>query len=244
MREQLVWERELLGLYLSQHPLELFEAYLEEQTVPLNSIKPEHDGRSVVVGGSVIEVREITTRNGQKMAFAKIEDRYGEAEVILFPGSYQQTIGTWERDKVVLIRGKVSTKGRDGSTSDEVKIMVDDAREITAQQAQSYQATGKKKKVPKPTASKKTVESIEDIKDTADTRPPRLYVRLDSGSNTEMLLSLKAAIDQFQGSTEVVLVLGDSSERQIIKLPSGIDAGSTGPSRLAELVGADNVKLQ
>jgi DNA polymerase-3 subunit alpha len=244
MREQLVWERELLGLYLSQHPLELFEAYLEEQTVPLNSIKPEHDGRAVVVGGSVVEVREITTRNGQKMAFVKIEDRYGETEVILFPGSYQQTIGTWERDKVVLIRGKVSTKGRDGSQTDEVKIMVDDAREITAQQAQNYQATGKKKKTPKPTTAKKTAQLDARAEDVADSKSPRLYVRLDSGSNTEMLLSLKAAIDQFQGTTEVVLVLGDNSERQIIKLPSGIDASSTGPSRLAELVGADNVKLQ
>jgi DNA polymerase-3 subunit alpha len=178
------------------------------------------------------------------MAFVKIEDRYGETEVILFPGSYQQTIGTWERDKVVLIRGKVSTKGRDGSQTDEVKIMVDDAREITAQQAQNYQATGKKKKTPKPTTAKKTAQLDARAEDVADSKSPRLYVRLDSGSNTEMLLSLKAAIDQFQGTTEVVLVLGDNSERQIIKLPSGIDASSTGPSRLAELVGADNVKLQ
>jgi hypothetical protein len=137
----------------------------------------------------------------------------------------------------VLIRGKVSAKGRDGSLTDEVKIMVDDAREITAQQAQSYQATGKKKKTPKPTGKKPAAAAVE-------TKPARLYVRLDSGSDTEKLLSLKAAIDQFQGSTDVVLVLGDDANKQVIKLPGGIDADGTGPSRLAELVGADNVKLQ
>ncbi|MDB5165106.1 MAG: dnaE, partial [Candidatus Saccharibacteria bacterium] len=142
-REQLLWERELLGLYLSQHPLELFETILAEQTVPLNTIKPEHDGKSVNVGGAITDVREITTKNGQKMAFVKLEDRFGEVEVILFPGSYQRTVGLWERDRVVLIRGKVNTKGRDGLQSDEVKIMVDDAREITVQQASAYEPTGR-----------------------------------------------------------------------------------------------------
>jgi DNA polymerase-3 subunit alpha len=238
-REQLLWERELLGLYLSKHPLELFEAYLEEQTIPLNSLKPEHDGKSVIIGGSVVDVREITTKNGQKMAFVKLEDRFAEVEVILFPGSYQQTLGTWERDKVVLIRGKVSTRGRDGQPGDEVKIMVDDAREITVQQAQQYQATGKKKKVPKPSAKKAIPTTAPE-----DAKAQRLYVRMDSGSNTAALLSLKAAIDEYQGSTDVVLVLGAADNRQIIKLPRGIDADSSGPAKLAELVGADNVKLQ
>jgi DNA polymerase III alpha subunit len=173
------------------------------------------------------------------MAFVKLEDRFAEVEVILFPGSYQQTLGTWERDKVVLIRGKVSTRGRDGQPGDEVKIMVDDAREITVQQAQQYQATGKKKKVPKPSAKKAIPTTAPE-----DAKAQRLYVRMDSGSNTAALLSLKAAIDEYQGSTDVVLVLGAADNRQIIKLPRGIDADSSGPAKLAELVGADNVKLQ
>jgi DNA polymerase-3 subunit alpha len=240
MREQLLWERELLGLYLSQHPLELFETYLAEQTVPLNSLRPEHDGKGVIVGGSVVDVREITTKNGQKMAFVKIEDRFGETEAILFPGSYQQTIGTWERDKVVLIRGKVSSRGRDGQPGDEVKIMVDDAREITVEQAQQYQATGKKKKTPKTatTPRRDVQQPIEDVK------PPKLYVRLDSGADKDALLSLKAAIDEHSGPTDVVLVLGPADNRQAIKLPGGINTEGQGLSRLAALVGADNVKLQ
>jgi DNA polymerase-3 subunit alpha len=149
-RDQLLWERELLGLYLSQHPLELFETILSEQTIPLNSIKPEHDGKAVSVGGAITEVREITTKNGQKMAFVKIEDQFGEVEAILFPNSYQQTLGLWERDRVVLIRGKVNSRDKNGQDSGEVKIMVDDGREITSQQAAAYQATGKKRKTPKP----------------------------------------------------------------------------------------------
>lgn len=239
-REQLLWERELLGLYLSQHPLELFETYLEEQTVPLGSLKPEHDGRAVSVGGAIVDFREITTKNGQKMGFAKIEDRFGEIEAILFPSSYQQTIGLWERDRVVLVRGKVSNKGRDGQPSDEVKIMVDDAREITTQQATGYQATGRKAKIPKT----KPGAAVKAATTPTKPVPERMYVRLADTSNEKTLLKLKQTIDSNQGNTEVVLVLGEAEHKQAIKLPGGIDRESDGVSQLKALVGAENIVIQ
>lgn len=244
-REQLLWERELLGLYLSQHPLELFEAYLEEQTVPLNSLRPEHDGKSVVIGGSVVDIREIMTKNNQKMAFVKIEDRFGETEVILFPGSYQQTLGTWERDKVVLVHGRVSAKDREGNLSSDVKVIVNDAREITVEQAQHYQSMGKKQRVPKPAKNIKIAKAqvTAPPEEYVSARIKRLYVRLASTSDTEALLSLKQAIDTYRGTTDVVLVFGDTADKRVIKLPTGIDIDGDGPKQLAELVGAENVKL-
>jgi DNA polymerase-3 subunit alpha len=226
-REQLIWERELLGLYLSQHPLELFETFLAEQTVPLNTITPEHDGKAVSIGGAIVDVREITTKNGQKMAFVKLEDQFGEVEAI---------------DRVVLIRGKISTRDRDGNNSSEVKIMVDDAREITAQQANAYQATGKKAKTPK---ARKTA-AADTQKPKATTKPvaERVYIRLATISNEETLLTLKQTIDTHQGETEVVLVLGEAANKQAIKLPGGIDRGSEGVIKLQELVGADNLVIR
>lgn len=236
-REQLNWERELLGLYLSQHPLQLFESILDEKTTPLNSLTPEHDGRNVTIGGAVTDFREITTRNGQKMAFAKIEDRYGEIEAILFPSSYQQTLGLWERDRIVLIQGKLNAKDKEGNSTTEVKVMVDDAREITADQASAYQATGKKPRTPKPKKSKvpKSVPLAE--------KNPRVYVRLSDINDQTTLISLKQTIDSNKGETEVVLVLGEAEQRQAIKLPGGIDQASEGINQLAELVGSENVKL-
>src|SRR5690606_4376040 len=81
LREQLLWERELLGLYLSHHPLSMYEKFLSEQTVPISSLKPEHDGKTLKVGGAINDVREITTKNGKKMAFVRIEDKTGELEL-------------------------------------------------------------------------------------------------------------------------------------------------------------------
>jgi DNA polymerase-3 subunit alpha len=240
-REQLLWERELLGLYLSQHPLELFETILSEQTVPLNSITIDHDGKSVSVGGAITDVREITTRNGQKMAFVKIEDQFSEVEVILFPNSFQQTLGLWERDRVVLIRGKVNARDKEGNQAGEVKIMVDDAREITSQQAQAYEPTGKKAKTPKARAVKAVPYSQPE---PASVKNERVYIRLADTSNEQTLLSLKQTIDSHEGPTEVILVLGDKSQKQAIKLPGGIDRESDGLSQLKELVGADNLVIQ
>jgi DNA polymerase-3 subunit alpha len=242
-REQLLWERELLGLYLSQHPLELFSDYLDEQTMPISELKPEHDNRSVVVGGSVVDIREITTKNGQKMAFVKIEDKYGEAEAILFPGAFQQTLGLWERDRVVLIRGKVSSKDRDGQPGTEVKIMVDDAREITAQQAEAYQATGKKLKLPT-TSKKRAAAAVPPPTASTSAGPRRVYIRMPDSSNHEMLMSLKQAIDAKSGDSEVVLILGTDPDRQIIRLPSRISSDEQSLSQLEELVGAGNIKYQ
>ncbi len=246
-REQLLWERELLGLYLSQHPLSMYATYLAEQTLPLNELKPTHDGKAVTIGGGITDMREITTKNGAKMAFVKLEDQFGEIELILFPNAYQQTAGLWERDRVILCRGKVSAKDREGNTSEELKIMVDDAREITAEQAQGYQETGRRIKVP---GAKRSVAAVTATRSSAvsakpmPVTPPRVYIRLPDGSDQQTLLHIKQALDDNKGDTEVVLVLGVSESKQIIKLPSKINAGEPVLARLREVAGDTNIKIQ
>lgn len=241
-REQLLWERELLGLYLSQHPLELFAKYLDEQTVPLKSLLPEHDNKAVVVGGVIVDVREITTKNGQKMAFVKVEDTTGDIEVILFPGAFQQTLGLWERDRVVLIRGKLSAKDRDGNIGQELKVLVDDAREITPQQAEAYEPTGKKAKSPTKSKKKPGTSSTDEV--VEPNVPKRLYIRLIDSNNHQLLVSLKQTIDGQAGEHEVVLILGPDASKQVIRLPGRVSTEKAVMNRLQELVGADNIKLQ
>jgi DNA polymerase-3 subunit alpha len=242
-REQLQWERDLLGLYLSQHPLKAFDDFLREQAVPLSELKPEHDGKSVTVAGSINELREITTKKGQKMAFIKIADMNGEIELLLFPNAYQQTTGIWIRDHVVLVQGKVNAKDREGNLTDEIKVMVDDAREVTVEQAQAYQAKGKPMKVPKP---KKAVPMKPKAEPGQSSMPgmERLYIRLEDSDNQELLISLKETIDLHNGDTEVVLVLGPASGKQIVKLPSRVNRDTDILAQLEELVGPANVKIQ
>jgi DNA polymerase-3 subunit alpha len=260
-RDQLLWERELLGLYLSQHPLDAYTSFLEEQTVPLNELKKSHDGKQVTVGGVVTDMREIVTKKGDKMAFVKIEDKFGDTEVILFPSTYQQTIGIWERDHIVLLRGKVNARDREGKLIDEIKIMADDAREITFEQAQAYKARGRKKAVPKAVKGTKLVaikgpgakgvsasvtSPVAQSDPEAQSAPPapeRVYIRLVSASDNATLMSLKQTIDEHRGPTEVVLVLGADNQKQIIKLPVGLAKELPALQKLQSLVGTDNVKV-
>lgn len=242
-RQLLQWERELLGIYLSHHPLEAFQELLAEQSVAISTILPEHDGKSVSVGGAIQDIREITTKNGQKMAFVKIVDLTSELELILFPSIYQQTTGIWERDRIILAKGKINAKDRDGNIGQEVKILIDDVREITHEQAAAYQTTGKKKAAPKPTkAVKKVIKSV--VADAVDEQvAKRIYIRLEHSNDQDMLLLLKSAIDSRKGDTEVVLVLGANDSKQIIKLPMRVIPDEETLASIGGLVGTDNVKL-
>jgi len=239
--DQLLWERELLGLYLSQHPLEAFATLLSEQTIALNSLEPNHDGRAVVVGGLVTDIREITTKTGSKMAFVKIEDMGGELELILFPSALQQTTGLWQRDRVVIVRGKVSGKDREGNIGSEVKILADEAREVTHEQATAYQSTGRKVNTPK--ANPKAVAQQAAAVATAQVSA-RLYIRLLSSADQKLLLSLKQTIDECRGDTEVVLVLGPENAKQIVRLPMRMRADQASLKTLQALVGDQNVVLR
>jgi DNA polymerase-3 subunit alpha len=247
-RELLGWERELLGLYLSQQPLEAFSVLLAEQTMPLNSLKPDHDGKAVVIGGLVADFREILTKKGQKMAFVKIEDEFGEIELILFPSTYQQTLGLWERDRIVIIRGKINAKDREGNPTTELKVLVDDAREVTHEQAAAYQTTGRKQRELK-TAKRKgsaLAAAVAAAKSQVGEapKPVRVYIRLTASDDHAMLQSLKTTIDSQQGDSEVVLVLGADDAKQAVKLPTRMKSDEAALERLKELVGASNVVLQ
>ncbi len=240
-RDQLQWERELLGLYLSQHPLKTFATYLEELAMPIIELKPEMDSKTVVIGGAITDVREITTKNGQKMAFVKVADMGSELEAILFPSVYQQTSGIWQRDRVVLVRGKINSKDRQtGEISTELKILVDEAREITNEQAEAYQSTGKRIKVPT-TAPLKNAKPATKV---ASQSKERVYVRLLDSRDEGQLLSLKAIIDTHKGATEIVLVLGPADKKQIIKLPGGVSGETVVLDKLRAIVGKSHVVLQ
>ena len=239
-KEQLKWERELLGLYLSHHPLEEFELYLSEQTVPLNQLSEDHDGKTVTIGGVVADIRDITTRNGQKMAFIKLEDKFGELEIILFPKIFQETSAVWERDRVVIIKGKVSATDKEGNPS-ELKVLVDMAREITDDHLKNYEPTGKSLGTPV-IKDAKEVPMKQEV--PIEKSNQRLYIRIENSSDQQTLVSLKQTLDKHKGETQVVLVLGQDSAKQAIKLPGGIDRDSEGFGLLQELVGSDNLVLK
>jgi DNA polymerase-3 subunit alpha len=113
--EKLRLEKELLGLYLSDHPLRRISAELaklsDTQAVEVTSALQDTEVR---VAGLVREVRRVVTRKGQIMAYATLEDLTGSVDIVLFPRVFEQTRLLFEPDKVLVVQGKVDARA--GST--------------------------------------------------------------------------------------------------------------------------------
>jgi DNA polymerase-3 subunit alpha len=220
--EQLAWERELLGLYLSHNPLEAYEKILNRLGRPTADITRDMDGKKITVGGTITQMREITTKNGSKMAFARLADATGEIELIVFPKTYAASPELWQRDNVLLAKGKI-----DYSRSDEPKMLVEEAKIITEDDAKNF----------KPGPDQNGGGFSESLKQ-------RLYIRLEDSGNQPLLLTLKEKLDGHRGDTEVVLVTGESAKKQIIRLPQMISVNEQSLRELATLFGSTNVVVR
>ncbi len=247
-REQLLWERELLGLYLSSHPLDKYDAYFEEQTVPIGSIEIGHDKKSAIVGGVVMSIRTILTKSGTKMAFVRVEDKSGELEVIVFPKVLETLTERFVQDAVVKIKGKVNTTDKDGKQTGEIKIIADTVTLVTNDELDNYQKTGKKMAAPKQKKHQKTdddsltVEKPKTIYTPIEEKSKKIYVHVHNPEDHEKLLELKRSFNEFPGTSEVILVLGKQKD-SAMRMPFTADASEALARRVGELYGADYIKF-
>ena len=136
VRERLRWEKELLGLYLSDHPLgEVAERIGRFVNAYSGELKDETlDGQRVVIGGVVTGVRTIITKSRSTMAVATLEDLQGSIEVVIFPKLHEQTGPTWQEGAILLVGGRIDHRG------EEVSILADLVRDFDAAEAGGEEA--------------------------------------------------------------------------------------------------------
>ncbi|MGI8914049.1 MAG: DNA polymerase III subunit alpha [Chloroflexota bacterium] len=112
LKERLAWERELLGVYLGEHPLNAMTTQLQARVShTVDQLTEEVVGQKVTMGGIINSVRAITTRNGQNMVYAELEDPSGTIEVVVFPRTLEQTKALWQADSAVIVGGKLDQRG-------------------------------------------------------------------------------------------------------------------------------------
>lgn len=140
--ERLAWERELLGLFLSAHPLDRFDTFLNEQTNAINKLSSDHDGALVAVGGLVSKRKDHTTKTGSKMLFMSIEDKTGEIETVVFPKTYEKIPQNFADGDIVLVKGRISGKDKDGNRTPEPSVVVDSLQVLDEDVLKAYQPTG------------------------------------------------------------------------------------------------------
>lgn len=111
-RKQLLqWEKDLVGVYLSKHPLAyLSELFKGRVTHTTNEVTEELDKQKVVLGGTIKEARRITTKKGETMCVVQLEDMHGTIGVTVFPRTYEETAELWVEETVVIVRGEVQVR--------------------------------------------------------------------------------------------------------------------------------------
>jgi DNA polymerase-3 subunit alpha len=115
-KQKLDWEKELLGLYVSGHPLDMHKERLGKQKLDIQGIKTKLPPNTVtVIGGLIESVQTILTKNGEKMAFITLQDASGTIEVVVFPRVYKEQSTMIVDGECVLVKGHVSP--RDGNPS-------------------------------------------------------------------------------------------------------------------------------
>lgn len=235
-------EKEMLGLYISGHPLSKFQEVIDGKVTLFSSDLNLHvseaedesmvadyknlsDGMAVTVGGIITGKKTKTTKSNKLMAFLTIEDLYGSMEVIVFPVILSRYAGLIAEENIVLIKGKVSIKEDEApkiiceevlSLKDEVfREGSDPSKERKTSTGSSFTASGKGK----------------------------LYLTIKEAVRTrDFIFSLDALLKYFGGNTPVCLL---DDDQKLIEVKRGSYHVRISQSLLAELqerLGTDNVK--
>jgi DNA polymerase-3 subunit alpha len=123
MRDKLTWEKELLGLYVSGHPLEKYRDVITKKDIDIKrALEKFKDGESVVLAVIINEVRLIQTKKNETMAFITVSDFSGSSDAVVFPRTYKEHRALIDIDKCLAIKATINTRnGEKGFVIERVK---------------------------------------------------------------------------------------------------------------------------
>jgi DNA polymerase-3 subunit alpha len=111
-KDKLAWEKELLGLFISSHPLNNFKEILRNKTTAISKVSYRSLKERIKIGGVISGIKKIITRTGKPMLFINLEDLSDKIEVVVFPGIIERNPSVFQENKIVMISGRVDA--RDG----------------------------------------------------------------------------------------------------------------------------------
>jgi len=216
--DKLSWEKELLGLYVSEHPFSKYANELTVQTVPLNNLNELPGEPNVTVAGLITKTKEINTKKGEAMAFCSIEDLTGNTELIAFPETYRRYRSQLINDNIIMVRGKLSSK------NGERKILINSLQLLS-------DASLKKNNEPK-------TSEEEPLKKTTSF-PKECSIKLPANISTDAMQQLKALIMRWSGQTKVYFEIYQNGFWKKIATPYRLNLSSDFITTCQKLLGPD-----
>ncbi len=214
---KLAFEKEMLGIYITGHPLSEFKDVIKSMStshiIRLYEAKEEgeieqFDNRYVRFAGLIIKINEKITRNGKRMAFIQFEDLTSQVEAIVFPKIYTKYASIIERDKPILLSGKISIK-----EDEKPQIIVDKIQKLTMDNA------------------------ISDKKDKT------LYLKIPS-LDSVITDGIKKILGKYKGNNPVVLYAFEQKKAFKTSKNLWVHLSEKLLEELYELLGKENVVLK
>ncbi|MEK7500312.1 MAG: DNA polymerase III subunit alpha, partial [Patescibacteria group bacterium] len=214
--ERLAWEKELLGLYVSEHPLRDFRTIIERIASPISTVLGGADGSKARIAGVISRVKKIITKSGQPMLFVVLEDLSHSMEVLVFPKMLAQNTQVWADGSRIIIDGTLSDK--DGET----KLLANAVKPLT-----------------KDTASEeKTIYS-------ASNKQTMVTITIPTSLGREKLEQLKhvlANLHEEDHAVPVTLSIRKGASASTIVTPYRVASNEQTIATLAEIVGSEAIR--
>jgi DNA polymerase-3 subunit alpha len=223
-------EKEATGLYFSGHPLDSYREHIDNishvEIVNLSDGEENAERKLINIVGMIGAVTIKTTRNGDKMAFFQLSDRYGEIECIAFARTYSQISYKIKEDVAVVVGGYVQAR-----EDEDIKFIVSTLEPL--QKNGEYQA-----KVEKNSENSINREEQKRSFGGAVQKAKKLYLRVPDLTCDEFIRT-KNLVEIFEGSTEVIFY--DGSTKQYHPSGLGFDMTEYTIKQLKDLLGDENV---
>ncbi|MGE5674285.1 MAG: DNA polymerase III subunit alpha [Mycobacterium leprae] len=222
LQQLLAMEKEVLGFYVSGHPLRPHQERLDAQgCVAVAALPEQPDGARITLGGLVAGVKQITTRSGGTMAFLNLEDQTGQVEVVLFPRVLASSARMLQGEEPVLVRGRLQNQ------EEEVKLIADEVLSLSTVAAAASP--------PRP-----------EPKSGAGPRPSAiLYLKADAATDADPVVrQVRTLLERHRGQTPVRIKLERSGRWIEVHQHLRVAPGPELLAQLAELLGPGSVVLR
>lgn len=226
-QQRLNWEKELLGLYVSEHPMSEYTELLKDKIACIRDVIRGQDNEEVRICGIITKIQKVFTRKQQNMVFATIEDTSSSVEVLVFPKVLEETAELWVEGNVVIVEGARSAK--DGIP----KILSNSIRRFSEDYLKRVKPI-QKKFVPKNSSS-------------PDFVPSNIQINLTHTSAPENLQALKDFLNtksQAQGAPIYLAIANGSSELKKIETKYKINYSPEVVLELEKIVGEGMIKAE
>ncbi len=237
---RLEWERELLGVYLSDHPFNrAVRQRPPEVTATCGQIDGEMAGQNVVLVGQVSSARQKPTRAGKTIVLAILEDIDGEVEVTVWDNVYKDTSELWEEGNFLVIHGKVR--------------IWDDRVSVACDAAKLYKPPQEEDAGPQETPPAKVVTPAAEESNSKEAEPPEkrraLWLTLretgDEREDLELLKGIFAILKDYSGEDAVHLTIYTDKKQVNLDVPNiAVEYTRELHERLAPLIGKESLRVQ